>query len=63
MTPQSYPVSYVNKPPNRTGEARATLRHYELIAVMHDFAPVAPLLAYGVPISGPQYYHAAITDW
>eukprot|EP00983_Pelagomonas_calceolata_P103013 1158869-Pelagomonas_calceolata.AAC.2 len=47
----------------RAGDSRATLRHYEMVAVMQNFSPLAPLHKHGVPISGPKFYHAVITDW
>mmetsp|Transcript_8013 Transcript_8013/g.19685 ORF Transcript_8013/g.19685 Transcript_8013/m.19685 type:complete len:734 (-) Transcript_8013:123-2324(-) len=46
-----------------SGDSRATLRHYEMVAVMQNFSPLAPLHKHGVPISGPKFYHAVITDW
>jgi hypothetical protein len=44
-------------------DARTTLRHYEMVAVMRNFAPLAPLLDHGVPLKAPNFYHAAISDW
>jgi len=45
------------------GEAQANLRHHETVGVMHDFAPLAPLHKYGIPISGREFYQVALTDW
>ena len=44
-------------------EARQSLRYYEVVGLLNDFKPYAPLSASVPVIKGKQYYYVAVTDW